>query len=123
MTPSATSSNLFAALNRTELYQLCRQAGLTVEPGASREKMVQLLEGTETAVLAEDQHSINRYRLALIGFVSANWERIQTQITCPMKELPTNPKPCFGCTDTRVLACMVDNRANADKIEKYKPKG
>lgn len=121
LTQSPSSSTPYETLNRTELYQLCRRAGLTVAPDATRERMVALLWGEEEAGV-ETEHPVDRYRLALIGFVSANWEKIQTQITCPMRDLPTNPRPCFGCTDTRVLACMVDNHANKDKIEKHMPR-
>jgi hypothetical protein len=119
-TPSNDSLTVFAALNQTELYQLCRGAGLPVRPDATREHIIRTLEGLEPP-MEEAEHPIDQYRLALIGFVKANWERIQTQITCPMRELPTNPRPCFGCPDSRVIACMVDNRNNADKIVKYKP--
>ena len=81
--------------------------------------MEELLSCSGGQEMPERAHPADRYRLALIGFVSANWERIQTQITCPMRHLPTNPRPCFGCTDARVFACLIDNRANAEKIEKY----
>lgn len=121
MTQSDPLSKEFEALNHTELYQLCRAAGLTVTPATGRDRLVELLLGVGEPNLAEAQHPIDRYRLALIGFVGANWERIQTQITCPMRELPTNPRPCFGCLDSHVVSCLVDNRANLDKIEKYKP--
>jgi hypothetical protein len=87
--------------------------------------MARMLEGVGQAgvdlEVDETQQPIDRYRLALIGFVTEHWQKIQTQITCPMRELPTNPRPCFGCLDTQVMACVVTNRDNEPKIRLHLP--
>ena len=109
----------FDKLNSTELYQLCIGAGLKVEPAADRELMVRMLEGLEEK---EYQNPVDRYRLGLIGFATEYWDKIQTQIMCPMRSLPTNPKPCFGCLDTKAVSCVVNNRENERHINRHMPK-
>jgi hypothetical protein len=85
--------------------------------------MIAYLQGDEEVPLLYDEdHSIHCYRHALIDFVRDYWKKLATQITCPMKDLPTNPRPCFGCLDTQVIACIVNNKENEKLIESYRLK-
>jgi hypothetical protein len=117
--------SLFAAYNRTELYQTCMRVGIKVRPNEPREAMIAYLEGyEEPPELPDTDHVIHAWRWGLIGFVDDNWEKLATQLICPMKNLkhPTNPnpKPCFGCNDTQVITCVVSNRHNAEKIKTFR---
>jgi hypothetical protein len=92
--------------NYTELYQLCRRAGLHVLPSYPREKLVAILEGLE-----EDQqvgHPVDDYRDAIKRFVDDFRPKLQSQLTCPAKD-PNDPRPCYKCVDTQVFACLVGN--------------
>lgn len=110
----------FEKANKTELYQLCRKAGLAVGPAASKAELIEKLEGISEPVAA--QHPVDRYRLGLIGFATEYWDKIQTQIMCPMRGLKTNPKPCYGCLDTQTVACLINNRESGQLIERHVPK-
>lgn len=117
--------SLFAGYNRSELYQTCMRVGIKVRPNEPREAMIAFLEGfEEPPELPDEDHAIHTWRWGLIGFVSDNWEKLATQLTCPMKNLkhPTSPdpKPCFGCNDTQVITCLVSNRHNAEKIKLFR---
>jgi hypothetical protein len=113
----SNESHIFDALNHTELYQLCRGAEIYVSPDATREKMVAYLSGEEEPELV--QHPIDDWRHGLMRFVIDYWKKLETQITCPAKS--RDPKACFQCIDTRVIACVVTNEPNENLIHIRKP--
>jgi hypothetical protein len=94
-------------VNDTELYQLCRRAGLLALPSFPREKLIALIEGLEEQEQIE--HPIDAWRDAIMVFVNDFWPKLQSQLTCPAKT--RDPKACYGCVDTQVYACIVGNEA------------
>jgi hypothetical protein len=111
------SSTDFAALNDTELYQLCRHAQVQVVPATPREKMIAYLLGEEEPT--EEYNPIDSWRIGIMRFVEAYWKKLETQLTCPAKSL--DPRACFQCTDTRVIACIVENEVNEQLIQIRRP--
>ena len=116
-----TSSTAFERYNHTELYQTCMRAGILVRPNEALEDMIAYLEGwKEPPSYKEEEHAIHDWRNAFIKFFHEYWKRIETQVTCPAKDLKTtNPRPCYGCTDTHVIACSVMLKENAHYVEKH----
>ena len=118
--PYNPSQSAFDDYNYTELYQSCLRAGLLVKPTESRERLISLLEGWEDPDLIEEDNVFHSWRLGLINFLNEYWRRIETQVTCPARHLRDpvnpNPRPCFGCIDTQVVTCLVQNRENEPRI-------
>jgi len=130
--PSATSSapsSVWQGLNRTELYQLCRRAGMNVHPLTDPRYLAAYLDGeVEPPPCDETSHPIDRCRHAIIGFLDEYWARVHPQLKCPARNL-NNPdetkrdrRPCFGCTDLQVVACIEQNGKNESLIRLYLPK-
>jgi hypothetical protein len=120
-----TNSSAFDRCNRTELYQLCVRAEIPVRPNETREAMIAYLNGEKEPVLQDEKdHAIHSWRHGIIRFVDEYWKQIETQLDCPVRKLrdPNNPdpRPCFGCLDTQVIACIVDNEENEPLIEARK---
>ena len=115
MTSSGSSLD---KLNRTELYQTCRAAGINVLPRATREELIACLKGELEVDVDEATHPIDSLRHGIIGFITDHWATLEPQIKCPAKNLKhathPNPRPCFGCTDIQVIACIAQND---DKVE------
>jgi len=107
---------LLGACNHTELHQICRRMDIHVRPTASREDMIDYICGNDEP--PPPWHGINAWRHALMGFVLDNWELIRSQISCPAKS--GDPRACFGCTDTQVMFCVVDNHDNESLIQLHK---
>jgi hypothetical protein len=105
-------------LNQTELYQLCRRAGISVLPYVSREDMVRCLTGElEPPALT---HPVDSWRHALQGFIRAYWSTLGPQIKCPAKDMmTTNPQPCFGCLDAQVMICVTKSDHTARTEDRY----
>lgn len=120
------SSSIFSRANHTELHQLCLNAGLRVGPNDAKETMIAYLEGeAEPPEASEEEYNVvNAWRGGLIRFAEAFWKHIATQITCPMKDLKSeahpNPKPCYGCLDQQVIACVVSNAENEKRINNFR---
>jgi hypothetical protein len=106
--------------NHTELYQLCVKAKLPVLPNDSREAMGQLMTGE----LERDPppSEIDGWRRGILGFAADHWKVLQNQTSCPLKnpDGSFNPQGCFGCLDTQVVSCVVDNANYIPQIERYK---
>ena len=115
----------FEAYNHTELYQTCLSAGLAVRPNESREEMIAYLEGeAEPPSITDADNIFHTWRHGIIGFITEYWSKLETQLMCPARLMkhPTtpNPKPCFGCLDTQVINCLVENSDNAELIEAHR---
>lgn len=115
----------FDRYNYTELQQVCAMAGILVRPNEAAEEMIAYIEGTkEPPEYTEGDHAIHIWRSAIAAFLTEQWRNIETQITCPAKALKDpinpNPRPCFGCTDTQVIACLTENRQNESMIAKHR---
>lgn len=103
--------------NHTELLQVCHQAGLPALPTYSKEHLIALLEGTaETQQAQYDEYVVNQWRDAIMAMVIEYWARLRSQLTCPAKT--QDPRACYGCVDTKVYACLVENEAMEPIIEK-----
>lgn len=115
----------FDAYNHTELCQACAGAGIVVLPSASREEMIAYLEGlAEAPVISETDNVFHTWRNGLIGFLNEHWREIETQITCPARHLRAtvnpNPRPCFGCLDTKVVDCLIENSSHIPLIDAHR---
>jgi hypothetical protein len=115
-------STLFDRCNHTELYQLCNRVGIPVRPNEARETMIALLEGEQEPVpLDEADHPIHTWRHGLINFARDYWKQIESQVDCPVRKIfdkdNPDPRPCFGCTDTQVIACVIGNSTNESLVE------
>jgi hypothetical protein len=109
----------FSRCNETELYQLCRRAGVRVHPSATKVELISYLLGeNEPPPLSEAAHPIDSWRHGLTGFVFAHWARLEPQLTCPIKS--KDPRSCWGCLDTQVIACVSQNPQNEHLIELHR---
>jgi hypothetical protein len=119
-------------LNQTELYQLCRRAGINVHPGTSREHLISYLEGElddpqSTVNTTVYTHPIDRWRAAIITFLDEYWAKVHPQLKCYARNLnhPDETKrdrtPCFKCTDLQVMTCVQQNAHNEDRMRTYLP--
>lgn len=108
----------FYRCNKTELYQLCRDAGIPVHPGATKDTMIGLLTGELDP--GEVEHPIDSWREGLTGFVFEYWKRLEPQLTCPIKS--KDPTSCWGCLDTQVMTCVVQNPTNEHRIQLHRKK-
>lgn len=102
------SQRLFEALsacNRTELYQLCKKAGLNPPTSASRADLIQYYLGEKEP--PQEVNTIDLWRRGLKGFVSERWAVLQPQLVCPIRH---DINACKGCLDTQVIACVVEQR-------------
>ena len=122
--------------NETELLQTCREAGISVMPGTSKELIIQLLSG-EVEPEGCATNPMDSYRNALMDFLLDYWMMVRGQIDCPAKQLeiwttrpdqanyapkrlpglPPNRVACRTCTDAQVMCCIVQNASNAQTIE------
>lgn len=87
--------------NRTELYQMCRRRGLGAEPSASKDELIKLFLSDTPSVTS---NVFDSWRHGLTGFVFEHWKVLEPQLTCPIRS--KNPKSCWGCLDTQVIACV-----------------
>lgn len=110
------SSVNFNSCNDTELYQLCRRIEIPVLPSTPRDKLISYLTGEEEPVPVS--HPIDQWRHGLMGFILDHWAVLEPQLTCPAKS--KNPRECFGCVDTQVMTCIVQNPANEPLIKLHK---
>jgi len=114
------------ALNHTELYQRCRAIGIKVHPRSTREELITYLLGeAETLIYDDASHPLDSLRRGIISFLEDYWATLAPQVKCPAKMLrhpiTPNPKPCFGCVDTQVIACIVKNTKNERAIIERRP--
>lgn len=111
--------------NYTELYQMCIRARLPVRPNTARIDLVAYLEGeAEPPDVDENDNIFNSWRTAFIDFLLEHWKKIETQITCPARHLKDpknpNPRPCFGCIDTQVVTCLIQNHDAESLVNAYR---
>src|SRR3989304_6232443 len=105
---SPLSQRLSEALdkcNRTELYQLCKRAGLQPPTAASRSELIQYLGGELEP--PKETNEIDLWRRGLKGFVWERWAVLQPQLTCPIRQ---DINACRDCLDTQVVTCVVEQR-------------
>ncbi len=112
------SSTRLEACNQTELYQICRKAGLSAHPTATRQHLIALLLGDEEPSINEFEHPIDSWRHAIMKFIDEHWSMLETQLTCPAKT--RDPRSCFNCVDAQVVTCVVSNRDNEHLIQLHR---
>lgn len=106
---------IYQCCNHTELYQLCRDLGLNVPPEADRQQLMAFhMMGAPKGTV----NTLDGWRNGIAGFVLDHWKVLQNQIMCPLRS--KDPKSCFGCLDTQVVACVVSNPTNEHNIERYR---
>jgi hypothetical protein len=110
-----SSGHALEACNHTELYQLCQRVELKPSPGQTREELIAMLTGE---LDYNEPHPIDPWRHGLAGFVLDHWKTLQNQITCPLQS--KDPRSCFGCLDTQVIACVSSNPDNEVQIIKHR---
>lgn len=77
--------------------------------------------------MTEEEHPVDKWRLTIISFLLDYWERVHPQLQCPAKDMKhpdpaqRNERPCFGCSDLQVMACVADNGKNESRIRAYQP--
>jgi len=100
--------DILSRYNHTELYQLCRRAGLRVQPALRRDYYVEVLLGATP----ESANVLDELRDNIITFLDEYWRVLQAQLKCPAKNLyhpdveKVDKKPCYKCLDLQVIACM-----------------
>lgn len=129
--PDSIPDEVFADINRTELYQLCRQAGLHVHPAWDRLKLVRALQDRLAPEDLSFEHPVDSIRDALIAFIDQHWRTLRPQLKCPAKDLKNpdlskrNERPCFGCSDMQVTTCFSEqrpeNQARIIQLRKKQP--
>jgi len=102
----------FAQCNETELYQICRRAGIPVAPGTSKEKMIALLLGEEEP--EEVTNVFDGWRDGIMRFLLDYWSKVESQLTCPAKS--GDPKSCYQCVDAQVISCIVQQSPYDQKL-------
>lgn len=102
--------------NETELYQLCRRMNLPVLPSAGKTMMIDMLTGELEG--SPVTHPIDMWRNGLTGFVFEYWARLEPQLTCPIRS--KDPRSCWGCIDTQVITCVIQNPKNERLIELHR---
>jgi len=112
MSSSGNSEQLFEDCNHTELLQICRRVGLHISPSTPKEKMIAYLLGEEEPPI--EDNVVDSWRHGLMGFVLDHWQTIRSQLACPAKT--QDPRACFTCCDTQVIACVVGNPENEELI-------
>src|SRR5262245_16995654 len=111
-TPSLRFYEDLRRCNRTELYQLCKRAGLNPRPGATHEELCELLRGDRAP--STETNEIDLWRPGLKGFVQQRCAVLQPQLTCPIRQ---NIDACKGCLDTQVVTCVVEQRTQEPLIQ------
>lgn len=115
-----SSSESLAGLNRTELYQACRRAGISVPASATRNELIAFLYGEGD----EAPNVTDTWREGIIGFLNEYWSMLEAQLKCPAKNLrhPTNPnpKPCYGCVDAQVIMCVINDQKVEQLIQLHR---
>jgi len=104
----SSSSPGFEICNDTELYQLCRRAGIHVIPGLDRRDYIDYLLGNKVSPWTEEHHNIDQWRHGLTNFVFDYWSVLQPQLTCPIRS--KDPTSCWGCLDLQVVSCVAQGR-------------
>lgn len=117
---------LFSRCNHTELYQIARRNGFVVFPNLSPDALIRIIIGEEEP--PPIQHDIDAWRLGIMRFLLDHRRRLETQLSCPAKQLYVGPPAesnaareevaqtvrgkggaCFGCIDTQVVHCLTSN--------------
>lgn len=118
---SADEEDIYEDLNRTELYQLCRRAGVQVDPAWDRQQLITAIQDLSPDDVVS--HHIDELREALMGLISQYWRTLQPQLKCPAKYMKhfdpakCNPRPCFGCSDIQVMTCVAtEEPSNLQRI-------
>lgn len=120
-------TSVFDGYNQTELLQACARARINVVPSTAREQLISYLDGeVEPPDTKEIDNIFHSWRYGIIGFLNDHWREIESQITCPARDLRSttnpNPKPCFGCLDTQVVSCLIENSKYIPLIESHRLK-
>jgi hypothetical protein len=103
--------------NRTELYQLCKQAGLNPYPNAQRQDLMALFVGQTE--IPKETHEIDTWRRGLKGFVTERWATLQPQLTCPIR---ADINACTQCLDAQVVTCVVEQKKIEPLIQLHRKK-
>ncbi len=78
--------------------------------------MILYLLGEEEPPLG--YNNVDSWRHGLMNFLLDHWSVVESQLECPAKS--GDPRSCFNCTDTTVLACVVDNKINEPLIQLHR---
>lgn len=113
--PSTRLSEAFDRCNRTELYQICKLAGLNPPPGSARDTLIQYLTGILEPSL--DVNDVDLWRRGLKGFVQDHWHILQPQLTCPIRQ---DINACTGCLDVQVVSCVVEQNESEHLIQLHR---
>jgi len=87
--------------------------GLKVDGNLSIADLIKTAQGD----LPQIESSLDKWRQNLMSFLLDHWAALSTQLTCPAKT--GDPAACFGCIDTQVAYCLMDNREYLPRIRSY----
>jgi hypothetical protein len=100
---------LYDGCNRTELYQLALDAGLSVPSTATREEILAIYLGFKEP----ETNAMNKMRDDLMTFVIDHKGVLSSQLKCPAKSM--DPRACYQCIDTQVVTCFVQSNGVVDR--------
>lgn len=103
---------LFDRCNRTELYQIARNAGHSVLPNMSKDYLIRVILQDEPPPPLN--HEIDLWRRAIMRFIIEHRRVLETQITCPAKSFQEDA--CSGCVDAQVIHCLTSNGTENFKL-------
>jgi hypothetical protein len=109
-------SELYERCNETELYQIARASGLSVQPSTPKDLLIKYILGEGEP--PPEAHELDEWRLAIMGFVIEHRKRLEVQLRCPAKSM--DPRACFQCVDHQVSSCLVENTQNLHLIRIHK---
>lgn len=102
----------FHACNETELYQVCRRAGITLSPNTPKEVMISYLQGDVEPPVEEN--TFDNWRNGIMQFLLEHWTIVESQLKCPAKS--GDPRSCYQCVDAQVISCVVQQSPYDQKL-------
>ncbi len=94
-------------MNHTELRQRCQALGLHTHPSATKEE----LERTLLAEQPPQRDPVNNIRDGIMRYLLKHWSVVRGQLSCPAKS--GDPHACYGCPDSQVAYCVVQQAPSA----------
>lgn len=101
---TAPAKGRWSDINLTELVLLAQDLDNNAHRGLGRSALIALLEGRPEPL---PTYRVDKYRLRIMTFLDANWERVEPLLKCPARS--RDLRACFTCTDIQVAECSLNN--------------
>jgi hypothetical protein len=108
----SNDTELLSRCNCTELYQICRRLGLSVQPATNKEQMIRILLGEEPP--PDCKNEADSWRDAIMDFLLDHWQTVRGLLDCPAKS--GDSMSCYKCLDQQVVSCLVENKDSLVQI-------